>query len=82
METDLENQIKTLVFVLDGSLRNLPMAALYDGKHYLIENYAVAVTPGLQLLEPQSLLPEKLNVLLAGATNAPSFQVEGLSSDR
>ena len=79
LETDLENQIKTLVFVLDGSLRNLPMAALYDGKRYLIEKYAIAVTPGLQLLEPQSLLPEKLNVLLAGATNAPSFQAEGLS---
>ncbi len=78
-ETDLENRVKTLVFVLDGSLRNLPMAALYDGKHYLIEKYAIAVTPGLQLLEPQSLLPEKLNVLLAGATNAPSFQAEGLS---
>lgn len=80
LASDLDSQIKTLVFVLDGSLRNLPMAALYDGQHYLIENYAVAVTPGLQLLEPQSLLPEKLNVLLAGATNAPSFQVEGLSS--
>nr|MDJ0572410.1 CHAT domain-containing protein [Pleurocapsa sp. MO_192.B19] len=79
LETNLENQIKTLVFVLDGSLRNLPMAALYDGKHYLIEKYAVAVTPGLQLLEPQSLLPEKLNILLAGATDAPSFQAEGLS---
>ena len=79
LETDLENQIKTLVFVLDGSLRNLPMAALYDGKRYLIEKYAVAVTPGLQLLEPQSLLPEQLNVLLAGATDAPSYRAEGLS---
>jgi len=78
-ETDLKNQIKTLVFVLDGSLRNLPMAALYDGKRYLVEKYAVAVTPGLQLLKPQSLLPEKLNVLIAGATDAPSFQSEGLS---
>ncbi|MDJ0593294.1 MAG: CHAT domain-containing protein [Pleurocapsa sp. MO_226.B13] len=79
LATDLENKIKTLVFVLDGSLRNLPMAALYDGKRYLIEKYAIAVTPGLQLLEPQSLLSEKLNVLLAGATDAPSFQAEGLS---
>ena len=79
LETDLEDRVKTLVFVLDGSLRNLPMAALYDGKHYLMEKYAIAVTPGLQLLEPQSLLPEKLNVLLAGATDAPSFQAEGLS---
>ena len=80
LETDLENQIKTLVFVLEGSLRNLPMAALYDGKNYLVEKYAVAVTPGLQLLEPQSLPPEQLNVLLAGATDAPSFQAEGLGS--
>ncbi len=80
LAADLENQIKTLVFVLEGSLRNLPMAALYDGKNYLIEKYAVAVTPGLQLLEPQSLPPEQLNVLLAGATDAPSFEAEGLGS--
>ena len=80
LAADLENQIKTLVFVLEGSLRNLPMAALYDGKNYLIEKYAVAVTPGLQLLEPRSLPPEQLNVLLAGATDAPSFQAEGLGS--
>lgn len=78
-ETDLAEPIKTLVFVLDGSLRNLPMAVLYDGKNYLIAKYAIAVTPGLQLLEPQSLLPEKLNILLAGATDAPSFRAEGLS---
>ncbi len=80
LAADLAEGIKTLVFVLDGSLRNLPMAALYDGDRYLIEQYAVAVTPGLQLLKPQSLLPEKLNVLLAGASDAPSFQAEGLSS--
>ncbi len=78
-ETDLAEPIKTLVFVLDGSLRNLPMAVLYDGKNYLIAKYAIAVTPGLQLLEPQSLLPEKLNILLAGASDAPSFRAEGLS---
>ncbi|MEM9509660.1 MAG: CHAT domain-containing protein [Cyanobacteria bacterium P01_E01_bin.35] len=80
LATDLGEQIQTLVFVLDGSLRNLPMAALYDGQKYLIEKYAVAVTPGLQLLEPQSLLPEKLKVLLAGASDAPSFQAEGFGS--
>lgn len=53
-ETQLsKNQIGTLVFVLDEFLKNIPMAALYDGKHYLIENYAIALTPGLELLEPQ-----------------------------
>ena len=85
--TDLEKQIdreqstiKTLVFVLDGSLRNVPMASLYDGEQYLIERYAIAVTPGLQLLEPRTLRQNSLNVLLAGATEAPSFISAGLGS--
>ena len=34
---------KTLMFSLDGSLRYLPMSALYDGKTYLAERYALAV---------------------------------------
>ena len=45
-------QIKTLVFVLDGPLRNLPMAVLYDGDRYLIEKYAIAVAPRLDLFNP------------------------------
>lgn len=44
---------KTLVFVLDGMLQTIPMSALYDGKQYLIENYAIAMTPGLRLVNPQ-----------------------------
>jgi CHAT domain-containing protein len=86
-EADLESaaerdqsQIKTLVFVLDGSLRNLPMAALYDGKRYLIERYAVAVTPGLQLLDPKPLARETMTALIAGATDAPSYKKEGLGA--
>jgi CHAT domain-containing protein len=62
------NQIKTLVFVLDGSLRNIPMNSLYDGKHYLVEQYNVALTPGLQLLSPRSLQDLKLKVLGVGIT--------------
>jgi CHAT domain-containing protein len=60
------NNIKTLVFVLDGLLRNLPMAALYDGQQYLIEKYTIAIAPGLQLLSPRSLRQTKLQVLSAG----------------
>ena len=44
---------KTLVFVLDGVLRNIPMSMLYDGKKYLVESYNLALTPGLQLVPPQ-----------------------------
>jgi CHAT domain-containing protein len=61
-----DNEIKTLVFILDGALRNLPMAALYDGEQYLIEKYSVAVSPGLQLLEPRALDRERLQALIGG----------------
>lgn len=62
---------KTLVFVLDGALQNIPMAALYDGKEYLIEKYAVALSPGLQLLASQPLPQNKLKALTAGLSVAP-----------
>jgi CHAT domain-containing protein len=47
------SKTKTLVFVLDGALRNIPMSILYDGNKYLVENYNLALTPGLQLVPPQ-----------------------------
>lgn len=62
--------VKTLVFVLDGVLRNVPMAALHSGERYLLEDYAIALTPGLQLLEPQTLQGDRLNVLLAGLSES------------
>ena len=72
IETALkQSNIKTLVFVLDGSLRNLPLAALFDGKQYLVEQYSIAITPGLQLLEPRSLTSkQRLEVLIGGITEA------------
>jgi CHAT domain-containing protein len=62
--------IKTLVFVLDGSLRNLPMAALHDGKQYLVEKYSVALSQGWQLLEPRSIKPGRLKAITAGLSQA------------
>ncbi|MDY7020092.1 MAG: CHAT domain-containing protein [Cyanobacteriota bacterium] len=70
-EPDLQaNEIQTLVFVLDGSLRNLPMAALHDGKQYLIENYHLALTPSLQLLAPRLLQKKSLKTLSVGLSEA------------
>ncbi|NES02485.1 MAG: CHAT domain-containing protein [Okeania sp. SIO2F4] len=83
LETNLENdtsQIKTLVFVLDGLLRNIPMSVLYDSERerYLVERYAIAIAPGLQLVDPKPLLKEQLRVLTAGTgQQAPSFEQEG-----
>ena len=63
-------QIKTLVFVLDSGLRNLPIAALYDGEKYLVENYAVALTPGLQLLPSQTLDNKNIEAVVGGLSEA------------
>lgn len=44
MEIELAaSGVKTLVFVPDGLLRLLPMAALHDGQQYLIEKYRVVL---------------------------------------
>ena len=42
LQQELQGRIQHLVFSLDRNLRYIPMSALYDGKQYLIENYAVS----------------------------------------
>ncbi|MEO1431369.1 MAG: CHAT domain-containing protein [Cyanobacteria bacterium J06633_8] len=65
LEADLAaSEIKTLTFVLDGSLKNVPLAALHDGEQYLIEKYNLALAPGMQLLDPQPLASQKMQVLI------------------
>ena len=60
----------TIVFVPDGALRTVPLAALHDGKQFLIEKYATAITPGLDLTDPRPLKREKARVLIAGLTDS------------
>jgi CHAT domain-containing protein len=43
--------VHTLVFIPDGPLRGMPLAALHDGRQFLVERYAIAVAPGLTLVE-------------------------------
>ncbi|MCC5663621.1 CHAT domain-containing protein [Nostoc sp. CHAB 5784] len=66
-----ESQTPTLVFVLDGWLRNIPMAALYDGKQYLVEKFNIALTPSLQLIEPKTSQKE-FKAIAAGLSEASS----------
>ena len=39
-------------------------------EEYLVEKYAIALTPGLQLLKSPSLEPEKLQVFTAGISES------------
>ncbi len=58
--------IETLVFVLDGALRNVPMGVLYDGEQYLVEKeFAIAIAPQLDLFAPHPT-PQKLKILRGG----------------
>ena len=62
--------IQTLVIVPDGALRTIPFAALHDGKQYLVENFALATTPGLSVTDPHKLPQESMDVLLNGLTES------------
>lgn len=71
LEPDLKSlTTDTLVFVPDGPLRAIPMAALHDGKEFLINKYAVAITPGLNLTDPRPVRREGAKVLAAGLTDS------------
>ena len=71
LERDLaRSKPDTLVFVPDSALRNIPMGALHDGSSFLIQSYAIAVTPGLALANPTPLTPDRINVLAVGITSA------------
>ncbi|WP_455202022.1 CHAT domain-containing protein [Kaarinaea lacus] len=69
-ETLKEKNIKTLVFVPDGPLRSVPMAALYDGQDFLVNNYAVVIEPGLELTDPRPTLEKNIKVLSGGLTES------------
>ncbi|WP_204153542.1 CHAT domain-containing protein [Leptolyngbya sp. CCY15150] len=65
------SDLDTLVFVLDGSLRNIPMAVLFDGTDYLIQDYNIALAPGLQLVDPAPERSPDYSILLAGVSEVP-----------
>ncbi len=67
--------IDTLIIVPDGILRTIPFASLYDGEHYLIEQYALVTSPGLQLSDKNPHQAVNANILLGGISDA----VQGFS---
>ena len=73
-EEEFRGKVTTLVFVLDGSFRNVPMSVLYNGEKYLIEqDYAIATNLGLKLQSPKPISRSPLRVLAASLAQ-PSGQ--------
>lgn len=68
------NQIKTLVFSLDSGLRTTPVAALYDGQRFLVEQYSVAVIPSFSLTDTRYVPLANTQVLAMGISQSTQGQ--------
>lgn len=65
-----ENGVTTLVVVPDGAIRTIPFASLHDGEKFLIQDLAVAVAPGLSMVDPQPIASRKARMLLNGVSES------------
>ncbi|MEC4812432.1 MAG: CHAT domain-containing protein [Scytonema sp. PMC 1069.18] len=80
IQTKLEqSNIKTLIFVLDGLLRKIPMASLYDSKQYLMEKYAISLALGLHVGNPIPLRRREMKALVASLTQPQNDDSESFS---
>jgi len=71
LEADLAAmKVDTIVFVPDGALRTVPMAALHDGNQFLINRYPIAITPSMTLADPKPVRREGAKLLSLGITDA------------
>jgi CHAT domain-containing protein len=64
--------IRNLVFAPDRVTRYIPFAALFDGNHYLIENYAVSTTVSAKLTDTRDRLltsSQEVSVLAMGLSD-------------
>ena len=69
LKPELEkHQVKTLIFSMDTGLRTLPIAALYDGEKFLLEDYSLALIPSLSLTDTSYVHLKNSKVLAMGAS--------------
>jgi CHAT domain-containing protein len=69
LEPDLKALgIDTLIFCMDAGLRTIPMAALHDGKQFLVENYSIGSIPSVSLTNTRYNPVKDAQVLAMGAS--------------
>ena len=71
--------VQTIIYAPDGQLRYLPIAALYDGKQWLVELYAINTITAASLTNLGDRSPKSPPRVLAGAftTGKYVFEVNG-----
>ncbi|MDY7008912.1 MAG: CHAT domain-containing protein [Cyanobacteriota bacterium] len=60
--------VNTLLFSMDEGLRTLPVAALHDGKQFLVEKYSLSLIPSISLMDSNYRTLEDTQVLAMGAS--------------
>ncbi|MGL5058936.1 MAG: CHAT domain-containing protein [Microcoleus sp.] len=60
--------IDTLIFAFDAGLRQLPLAALHDGKQFLVEKYSLGSIPSVSLTDTNYHSLRNSQVLAMGAS--------------
>ncbi|MEH1974835.1 MAG: CHAT domain-containing protein [Nostoc sp.] len=75
LEADLQARgINNLVFLPDIGLRSTPMAALHDGKGFLIEKYSIGLMPSLSLTNTLYKDIKKSQILALGVSQSTQGQ--------
>ncbi len=67
-------KVDNLIYIMDGGLRQIPLAVLYDKDkdQYLIEKYSVGTAPSMGLMNREYRpFSDKIEVLAMGSTNFP-----------
>ena len=73
LETELNAlKINTLIFSMDGGLRMIPLAALHDGKQFLIEKYSIGSVPSISLTDTSYQNLKDAKILAMGASEFPN----------
>ncbi|MDY6937037.1 MAG: CHAT domain-containing protein [Cyanobacteriota bacterium] len=72
LEEHLESLgIDTLIFSMDAGLRQIPLAALHDGRQFLVERYSLGSIPSLSLTDTRYKTIRDARVLAMGASEFP-----------
>ncbi|HEY9668874.1 MAG TPA: CHAT domain-containing protein, partial [Coleofasciculaceae cyanobacterium] len=67
IESDLQQlHINNLAYIMDTGLRSIPLAAMHDGKQFLIERYSIGLMPSLSLTDTRYSDVRNSSVLAMG----------------
>jgi CHAT domain-containing protein len=66
------NEINMVIFSMDTGLRTIPLAALHDGKEFLVEKYSIGLIPSFSLTDTRYVGLEGSHVLAMGASDFPT----------